>query len=90
MLAGCATTTNPDSLARTTLTSRPIVISSRSTSDRQAVARPVAVFYNHAVPEPFRLGLHNVLGNLNLPVTFANDVFQGEAVAPARPLAVSS
>ncbi len=25
-----------------------------------AVARPVAIFYNHAVPEPMRDGVHNV------------------------------
>jgi phospholipid-binding lipoprotein MlaA len=41
--------------------------------------RPVAVFYTRAVPEPARAGLHNALTNLNLPVTFANDVLQGEA-----------
>jgi phospholipid-binding lipoprotein MlaA len=41
--------------------------------------RPVAVFYTRAVPEPARDGLHNALTNLNLPVTFANDVLQGEA-----------
>ena len=42
-----------------------------------AVARPVAVFYNHAVPEFARDGVHNVLGNLDAPVTFGNDVLQG-------------
>ena len=43
-----------------------------------AVARPVAVFYNHAVPEPARNGIHNALTNLNSPVVFANDLLQGE------------
>jgi phospholipid-binding lipoprotein MlaA len=42
-----------------------------------AVARPVAVFYNHAVPEFARDGIHNFLGNLDAPVTFGNDVLQG-------------
>jgi len=41
--------------------------------------RPVAVFYTRAIPEPARDGLHNALTNLSLPVTFANDVLQGEA-----------
>jgi phospholipid-binding lipoprotein MlaA len=44
-----------------------------------AVARPVAKFYNHAVPEPARNGIHNALANLNSPVVFGNDVLQGEA-----------
>jgi len=42
-----------------------------------AVARPVAVFYNHAVPEFARDGVHNFLTNLDAPVTFGNDVLQG-------------
>ena len=80
VLAGCATTTNPDSLAQ----NDPYEPTNRhffemNQSFDKHLARPVAVFYNHAVPEPFRLGLHNVLYNLNLPVTFANDVLQGEA-----------
>lgn len=40
---------------------------------------PVAKFYVRAVPEPAREGLHNFLVNLDVPVTFANDVLQGEA-----------
>jgi len=42
------------------------------------VALPVAKFYVHAVPEPAREGIHNFLVNLDVPVTFANDVLQGE------------
>lgn len=44
--------------------------------DRNA-ALPAAVFYRSSVPGDFRDGLHNVLTNLGLPVTFANDVLQG-------------
>jgi phospholipid-binding lipoprotein MlaA len=44
----------------------------------KAVLLPVAKFYVRVVPEPAREGLHNVLQNLDLPVVFANDVFQGE------------
>ncbi|HEY5048266.1 MAG TPA: VacJ family lipoprotein [Rhizomicrobium sp.] len=43
------------------------------------VARPIAVFYNRVVPEFARDGIHNFLVNLSVPVTFANDVLQGEA-----------
>jgi phospholipid-binding lipoprotein MlaA len=42
-------------------------------------ARPIAVFYSRAVPEPARDGIHNFLLNLGMPVTFGNDVLQGEA-----------
>ncbi len=42
------------------------------------VARPVAVFYTRVVPEFAREGIHNFLTNLGTPVTFANDVLQGE------------
>ena len=43
-----------------------------------AVARPVAVFYRSAVPQPAREGVHNALANLNAPVIFVNDTLQGE------------
>ena len=79
-LGGCATTTNPDSLAQNDPyepTNRKIFEFNQSLD--KSVARPVAVFYNHAVPEPVRDGVHNVLYNMDLPVTFANDVLQGEA-----------
>lgn len=44
----------------------------------KAVARPVAKFYNAAVPDRARTGLHNALVNLNKPVVFANLVLQGK------------
>lgn len=43
------------------------------------VALPVATFYVNTVPEPAREGVHNFLTNLDVPVTFANDVLQGSA-----------
>lgn len=45
------------------------------TFDRN-VMLPIATFYVKAVPEPARDGLHNFLVNLDVPVTFANDVMQ--------------
>jgi len=43
-----------------------------------AVIKPVAEAYVAVVPEPARNGIHNFLTNLDLPITFANDVLQGE------------
>lgn len=51
-----------------------------------AIARPVAVFYNHAVPGIAREGIHNVLTNLNSPVVFANDLLQGETTRAGQTL----
>ena len=81
-LGGCTTTTNPDSLAQNDPyepTNRDMFAFNQKLDKN--FARPVAVFYNHVVPEPARTGIHNVLYNLDLPVTFANDILQG---APLR------
>lgn len=51
-----------------------------------AIARPAAVFYNHAVPGVARDGIHNFLGNLNSPVIFANDLLQGETTRAGQTL----
>ena len=48
------------------------------------ITRPVAVFYNHAVPQFARDGLHNVLINLDSPVTLANDVLQADVVRTSQ------
>lgn len=45
--------------------------------DRHA-ALPAASYYKNALPDTMRTGVHNFLSNLSLPVTFANDVLQGE------------
>jgi phospholipid-binding lipoprotein MlaA len=44
----------------------------------KAVIKPAAEAYT-GLPEPARDGIHNFLTNLDLPITFANDVLQGEA-----------
>ena len=41
-----------------------------------AVIRPVSIFYKRVTPRPGREGVHNVIGNLNQPVIFANQVLQ--------------
>jgi phospholipid-binding lipoprotein MlaA len=43
------------------------------------VALPVANFYVDVVPDVARDGVHNFLANLDVPVTFGNDVLQGAA-----------
>jgi len=51
------------------------------------VIRPVVVFYNHAIPGPARDGIHNFLVNVDLPVTFGNDLLQGEVVRSGQTFA---
>lgn len=50
------------------------------------VAIPVAKFYNSAVPDPAKNGVHNFLVNLNLPITLGNDVLQGRMVRAGQTL----
>ncbi len=40
--------------------------------------RPAAIRYNKYVPGQIREAVHNTLTNLKLPVTFSNDLLQGE------------
>ncbi len=78
--AGCSSTHDPEALAQ----NDPYEPTNRAVFDFNTkldnnFAKPVAKFYNHAVPEFARDGLHNFLTNLNKPITFGNDVLQGEA-----------
>jgi phospholipid-binding lipoprotein MlaA len=41
-------------------------------------ALPAAVFYKSSVPGDLRDGVHNVLVNVGLPITVANDLLQGQ------------
>jgi phospholipid-binding lipoprotein MlaA len=86
--AGCATTKNPESLAQ----NDPYEPTNRAvfkfnTDIDNNFAKPVAKFYNHAVPQFARDGLHNVLANLDKPVTLGNDVLQGEGTRAGQTLA---
>src|SRR5947207_4265344 len=79
--AGCATTTGNGSANDQNdpyEAQNRKVFEMNESLDRN-VALPVATFYVHAVPEPMRDGIHNFLVNLDVPVTLANDVLQGEA-----------
>ena len=44
----------------------------------KAVLKPVAYAYRQCVPAPLRENVRNFLSNLGSPVTFANDLMQGE------------
>ncbi|MBV8976645.1 MAG: VacJ family lipoprotein [Alphaproteobacteria bacterium] len=86
-LSGCETTSNPDSLAQNDPyepTNREVFAFNQGLDKH--VARPVAVFYNHAVPAQARDAIHNMLANMDEPVTFANDVLQGEPKRAAQTL----
>lgn len=43
------------------------------------ILRPAAVFYRDNFPQPVRTGVTNFLQNLRSPLTFANQVLQGDA-----------
>jgi phospholipid-binding lipoprotein MlaA len=51
-----------------------------------AVLLPTAKAYVAVVPEPARDGIHNFLINLDLPVTFANDILQGDVTHAGQTL----
>ncbi len=51
------------------------------------VLRPVAKGYLAVLPQPARNGIHNALANFFLPITFANDVLQGEIQRGAQTVA---
>jgi phospholipid-binding lipoprotein MlaA len=81
MLAGCASsqpsTSDPGANDPYESTNRQVFEFNQKVD--RAVILPTAKAYVAVVPEPARIGIHNFLTNLDLPVTFANDVLQGEA-----------
>ena len=79
LAAGCSTSKDPEAIAQ----NDPFESTNRSIFDLNmkvdnAVAKPIAKFYNHAVPSFARNGVHNFLTNLNKPVTLGNDMLQGQ------------
>lgn len=78
LLSGCVST-SPEAIAANDPfePANRVVYRFDERFDRYVVL-PVAWFYMYRTPTPLRRGLHNVLINLNMPVTFANDVLQGE------------
>ncbi len=76
LLAGCATVDPSGNNDPYEATNRKIFDFNQKLD--RAVMKPVAEAYVSVLPEPARDGIHNFLVNLNLPVTFANDLLQGE------------
>ena len=82
LIAGCAST-NTDEPATASEISDPIEPVNRVFFDfnifmDRYLLRPVTRLYVNAVPEFLRLGFHNILNTLQLPVVAANDLLQGE------------
>ena len=75
LLGGCATTPGPENDPYESFNRKMFDIN--DALDRN-VALPVAKGYEFVVPQPARDGVHNVLANLDSPVTLANDLLQGE------------
>jgi len=87
MAGACTTTNNAESLAQ----NDPYEPTNRAIFDMNLsldkyFAKPIAEVYNTVVPEPARDGVHNMLTNMDLPVTFANDVLQGEPLRATQTL----
>lgn len=85
-VAGCSS-----DASRSSLPGDPYESSNRSSyASHQVlyknVIRPVVAFYNDAIPEPARDGVHNFLVNVDLPVTFGNDLLQGEVLRSGQTL----
>lgn len=76
--AGCATTSGGPNDQNDPYEAQNRTIFKMNDSLDRNVALPVATFYVRAVPQPVRDGIHNFLVNLDVPLTFANDVLQGE------------
>ena len=85
-VAGCATpppASDPDAVADFNQTNDPLEPANRvfyavNNGIEAVVLRPLAVGYRYAVPEVVRTHVHNVLTNLNSPVTLANDIMQAK------------
>jgi phospholipid-binding lipoprotein MlaA len=78
LATGCSTS-NPESIAQNDpLEPTNRVIFDMNMKTDNAVAKPVAKFYNRVVPQFARNGIHNALTNLNKPVVLGNDILQGD------------
>jgi phospholipid-binding lipoprotein MlaA len=83
-VAGCATPpTEPAARAEFERTNDPLEPMNRTIFDinmffDRILIKPVAQGYRNVVPEFARDAIRNFLHNLNEPVTFANDMMQGE------------
>ena len=77
LLQGCATGAVDDS-ARDPLEPLNRFVYRINKTIEKTVVLPVAWLYLEKAPKPVRNSVQNVLDNLSLPITFANDLLQGE------------
>jgi phospholipid-binding lipoprotein MlaA len=87
LVAGCAASKDPEAIAQ----NDPYESTNRSISDFNTkldkyFAKPVAQGYNYVVPQFARNGVHNFLTTLDKPVTFGNDLLQGEGTRAGQTL----
>ena len=83
-LAACASDPNSPANDPYESTNRQVFDFNNKVDD--AIVLPTAKAYAAVVPDPARTGIHNFLLNLDLPVTFANDILQGEVTRAGQTL----
>jgi len=83
LLGGCASSSRTDAVNDPLEPLNRKVFAFNHSLDNRA-ALPAATYYKSAVPDGAREGVHNFLSNLTLPVTFANDVLQGETTQAGK------
>ena len=81
LLAGCATA--PGETSDPLEPVNRVFFNFNHALDKHA-ALPAATFYRNAIPSPFRTGVHNFIANLSEPVTFGNDMLQGDFTDAGR------
>ena len=82
LLAGCASSHSDGASDPLEPLNRKVFAFNQALDKRAAL--PAATYYKSAVPDGTREGVHNFLSNLTLPVTFANDVLQGETTQAGK------
>jgi phospholipid-binding lipoprotein MlaA len=92
LLAACADDPNAAGASAGAAQNDPYESTNRKAFDfdnklDDAVLLPTAKAYVAVVPEPARDGVHNFLLNLDLPITFANDILQGDPDNAAKTFA---
>jgi len=86
LLAGCASTSAESIAANDPLEPINRVMFGFDEKVDHYVELPVAGFYIFWLPKPLRNGLNNLLGNLDMPIVFTNDILQGQPLRAGEAL----